>query len=77
MFSSLKNSITIDFLTGEMSVEQNTKPISLKELKGNNQNFYNVFKEVCSQLKMYMREVGSDQFSEFFLNHNDSTVYFD
>ncbi len=64
MFSSLKNSITIDFLTGEMSVEQNTKPISLKELKGNNQNFYNVFKEVCSQLKMYMREAGSDKLSE-------------
>lgn len=64
MFSSLKNSITVNFLTGEMSVEQNTKPISLKELKENNQNFYNVFKEVCAQLKMYMREAGSDKFSD-------------
>lgn len=70
-------SIIVNFLNGKMSVEQNAKPISLKELRENNQNVYNIFKEVCSQLKMYMREVGSDQFSEFFLNHNDSTVYFD
>lgn len=70
-------SIIVNFLNGKMSVEQNAKPISLKELQENNQNFYNIFKEVCSELEMYMREVGSDQFSEFFLSHNDSTVYFD
>ena len=52
-------SITVDFLNEEIKIEQNVMPISLKELKENNQSFYNTFEDVYSELKMYMR-VGSE-----------------
>lgn len=62
-------SITVDFLNEEIKIEQNVMPISLKELKENNQNFCNTFEDVYSELKMYMREAGSDKFSYYFLSN--------
>lgn len=63
--------ITVDFLKGNMSIEQNAMPISSKELKENNPDFYKTFKEVRSKLKMYMREMGNNKFSDYFKSEKD------
>lgn len=62
-------SITVDFLNEEIRIEHNVMPISLKELKENNQNFYNTFEDLYSELKIYLREAGSDKFSDYFLSN--------
>lgn len=57
-------SITVDFLNGQMNIEQNVNPISLQELKEKNESFYNTFINIRSKLKMYMREIGDEKFPE-------------
>lgn len=63
-------SITVDFLNGKMNVEQNALPISFQNLKEKNESFYDICKIVCSNLKIYMKETGSDNFSEWFQKHS-------
>lgn len=56
-------SIIVGFLNEEIRIEHNVMPISLKELKENNHNFYNTFEDIYSELKLYLREAGRDKFS--------------
>ncbi len=58
--------LTIDFLKGDVSVSDNMKSISLKELKKADEDFWKTSKAVQESLKKYMKSKGEKTFDEYF-----------
>ncbi len=58
--------LTIDFVKGEIIIEDNLQLINFKELKAEDPQFYKTCKDIHKELCQYMKKCGDKSFCEYF-----------